>query len=229
MLTTGAPVRRRVRRSRRPPGQARSFGAGQQRARPASRTRSTMGSRAGGRTAAPACSRRPGLLRGPRSRVESPPFAPHPQLDVRLAQSGRELFDLGFELGLAFGARSSRVVASRQALEAGVGEQFQPLRDRGLRQLKATGDLDLGHLATQHRHHRRQLLVRATNRFTTHPASLVSPMPFGCPRKSDARHGFYSYDWLNNVIDSTNFPNNPTDYDPFGEPEGLATFGYYYG
>jgi RHS repeat-associated protein len=41
--------------------------------------------------------------------------------------------------------------------------------------------------------------------------------------------GFYSYDWLDNVIDSTNFPDNPTDYSPYGEPEGLTSLAFYFG
>ena len=80
-----------------------------------------------------------------------------------------------------------------QTLQARLGELLQPLRDRRLRQLQSPRDLDLGHLAPHHRHHRRELLLGTTNRLAAHPASLATPMTSGVQESLTPRHATYGY------------------------------------
>jgi hypothetical protein len=123
-----------------------------------------------------------------------PPFTPHPQLDVCLAERLGEVLDGGLQLRLALAGRGPRVLPPRQRLAGTVEELLLPLGDRRLRQLHAPGDLDLGHLALQHAQDDLQLLVRRPVCLASHPASSEpTPIPSECPRKSDPRHTRYIY------------------------------------
>src|SRR5947209_10436673 len=216
MLSTYEPSRPRPSRSRRRPAPASDAARVRPGGRGASSTRSTSESRAGRRTARPSSSPRRGLPRGPRTRVESPPFSPDAQFHVGLAQRRRELVDLSLHLGLAFASRRPRVLPPRQRLVCPVEELLLPLRDRRLAHLQTTRSLDLSHLTAQHGEDDLDLFVRRTERLPAHLTDPLRPSKhhtWMCPGKSDPRHTAYTYD--------EGAPNN--DIGPTGGPYRLAT------
>jgi hypothetical protein len=163
-----------------------------------------------------------------------PPLSPRPQFDVSLAQCGGEILHLRLEIGLLLRDRFAGIVTAIETLTTGLGELFQPLRDRGLGELETTSGLHLAHVSPEHTEHHRDLLVSGSEWLSSHRSPPRAPMTRECPRKSDARHASYTYDSLGNQTSITYPIGSPTwaandtvnfAYDAASELSSVTGFG----
>ena len=161
-------------RSDRPPERAIDAPVGHHGGAGASSTRLNAADRSGRRSAGRRSGPLPGSLRGPRSRVEIPPFTPDTELDVGLPEGLLQLLDLGLQLILTTRGRTARLVTTRKGLAAPFEELPLPLRVRRLRHLQSAARLHLGHLTTQRREDDRELLVRCLEGPASHVARFAS-------------------------------------------------------
>ena len=94
---------------------------------------------------------------------------PHPQLHMRLAQHGLELFILGFELQLT---RGSALLALGQTITARIEKRPFPRMHRLLRHAQPPRRFSRSGLTAQHRQHDLQLLISRLLRWPRHHISL---------------------------------------------------------